>query len=332
VHEKRVTIKDVAAVAGVALGTASDALRDSTRDRVLAAAKRLGYRPTRAARNLRLGRHGALALVMPVEEYLVVDFYMALAPAAAAAALAQGASLMMVPAEHVLGGDLSELVDGAIVVDPSRGDARLTALELAGIPFVTIDRALDRPDHHSWVGGDNERNVGLLLDHLAACGAERVAMLSADATWSWIYDSERAYSAWARARGQEPEIVRMDVDERRWFAQREVERLLAQPDRPDALLAMSEQFALGASLAARSAGLRVPEDLQIVGAVDGTGCRAADPPITVVDPLAQKFASAAVDLLLRRLAGEDPGAPITIPGNLVVRGSTRSAAAGSGPA
>lgn len=325
------TIKDVAAVAGVALGTASDALRgtgrvsDSTRDRVLAAAKRLGYHPTHSARNLRLGRHGALALVMPVEEYLVVDFYMALAPAAASVALEHGATLTMVPAQHVLDGDVSGLVDGAIVVDPSRGDERLNALDRAGIPFVTIDRPLDRPRHTAWVGGDNDGNVRLLLDHLTACGAERVAMLSADASWAWIDDSESAYRGWAQRRGQEPEIVRLDVTERRWFGQRESERLLARDDRPDALLAISEQFALGASLAARAAGLSVPDDLQIVAAVDGTVAHAADPAITVVDPCAEAFAQAAVGMLVRRLSGEPDEGPQTVPGRLVVRGSTRPA-------
>jgi DNA-binding LacI/PurR family transcriptional regulator len=326
----RPTIRDVAAAAGVSISTASAALRGTgrvnqeTRARVAATAERLGYRVSRAARNLRLGRNGSLAVVLPHEEYPVADFYMAFAPAAARRAMHHGASLTLVPAERVIAGEVGDLIDGAIIVDPATNDARLMALELAGIPWVTLDRDLGRAPYPQYTGGDNSNSTRRLLDHLAAGGARRIVLLSADATWSWLHDTEAAYGDWVTERRQERLVARLDFSGRPEHTQLEVEHVLMWPDRPDAILAVADQFALAASLAAKNCGLHVPDDLQLAALVDGSAAQSADPPITVVDPSAERFGSLAVDMLVDVIAGDPPSEPTIVPGTLVVRASTRA--------
>jgi DNA-binding LacI/PurR family transcriptional regulator len=314
------------------MSTASAALRgtgrvnEDTRARVVATAERLGYRVSRAARNLRLGRNGSLAVVLPQEQYPVVDFYMAFAPAAARRAIHHGASLTLVPAEGVISGAVRDLIDGAIIVDPASNDARLVALELAGIPWVTLDRDLGRAPYPQYTGGDNYESTRRLLDHLAAGGAQRVVLLSADATWSWLHDTESAYGDWVAERGQEKLIVRLDFSGRPEHTQLGIEHVLEWRAPPDAILAVADQFALAASLAAKNCRLSIPDDLQLAALVDGTAAQAADPPITVIDPSAERFGTLAVDMLVDVIAGEPPTQPTIVPGTLVVRGSTRASA------
>src|SRR6185437_13490843 len=117
------------------------------------------YRANRHAQVLRSGRTGALALMLPVQadvhsdEALSLDFYMRLASAAAAAAFARDQALMLLPPAVVSTGLGGLGVDGGIVVDPSPLDPRVELLATSGLPVVTIERDLGRPDDPWFVAG-----------------------------------------------------------------------------------------------------------------------------------------------------------------------------------
>jgi DNA-binding LacI/PurR family transcriptional regulator len=332
-RRQRVTIRDVAAVCDVSVATVSNALHGrgrvspEMRERVREVAERLGYRASRAARGLRTGRYGAIGLALPVgrldgSEYLDVDYYLRIAAAAATAAFADGMALTLLPG-GVHFADTVEGVDGVLVVDPVREDPRLTVIEYRRVPVVTIDRDLSRPDHQLWVSGDNRANARMLLDELAARGSRRPALLTAPTSWSWLVDTEAAYREWCTEHGIEPDALQLDLERRSESAAGVVEERLGQPEPPDAFLATSEQFAVGALAAVHRRGLEVPGDIQIVAAVDGPGVRGAMPPISALDLRPDEHARAATQLLLAVIEGAEVDAPVLIPAELRLRLSTR---------
>jgi DNA-binding LacI/PurR family transcriptional regulator len=328
----RPTIRDVAGAAGVSVGTASHALNGtgrvaaSTRARVAAVADRLGYRPDPRGRALRSTRTTTLGLVLPVipgprrpGEFLGADFYLELAGAAAQAAFAREHGLLLLPSPR----DRADLerfaVDGAMLSDPEPDDARLRVMDALGIPVVTLERDLAHPDRSWWVAADNHAGTWMLLDHLAAAGAETVALFTVAKEWSWFAEVDVAYRQWCAHRGVTPCVSRVAPATTEDALNASAARLLAS-ERPGAVLAPPERLACAVLRAADRGGLRVPDDLRIAAGVDGRDVRAAG--ITALDLVPEAHADAGVDLLLERLAG---GAPATrlVEAHLRIRGSSR---------
>jgi DNA-binding LacI/PurR family transcriptional regulator len=316
---RRPTIRDVASAVGVSVTTVSHALNDkgrvdaSTRERVRTTADRLGYRPDRTARRLRSGRNGTLALLLPSVELGALEYYLQLAGAATRAAFAAGHPVLLTPPLESAD-DLHDLgVDGGVVCDPQREDQRVTFFESLGLPVVTIERDLGHPDRPWVVRADNEANTRALLDHLAAGGAERIALLVASGGWGWVEETAAAYVAWCAERGREPLI-----EETRGGYEAAL-RLLDRA-RPDAIVSLGERHTNGVLRAAGERGLRIPQQLRVAAAVDSHQARDAD--VTAIDLHPQAQGEAAIALLLQRLAGERREAPLTTASALRLRGTT----------
>jgi DNA-binding LacI/PurR family transcriptional regulator len=324
----RVTIADVARSAGVSPTTVSHALngkgmvRASTRAHVMRTAKRLGYLPNSAARSLRSGRTATLGLMLPADDLSGIEYYLELASAAARAAFARDHGLLLLPPVHSADELRRFAVDGAIVCDPDTSDPRLGAFEALGLPTVAVDRDLGRPEEPWWIGADNVENTRAALDHLEASGAERVALLTGDASWSWLDDSVRAYRSWARERGAEPCIATAPKKLLERGAAVAAGRLLDRPDPPDAIFTPPDRFAIGVLRAAHERGLHVPCELMIAAGVDSSQARLADPPITAIDLRPGATGRAAIDMLLARIEGTPVEAPQILPAELHVRAST----------
>lgn len=336
----RVTIKDVATAAGVSPTTVSHTLTGrrrvdpETRERVLAAARRLGYRANRTAQALRAGGTSTIAFMLPeqaagsvddeveMREMLDLEYYMRIASAAATTAFEHGHGLLLTPRVE----DRAQLdalaFDGAIVCDPVRGDRRLRQLEAAGIPAVTIERELGQPEHRWYVAGDNRQNMRRLLDHLEAVGARRIALLSAVGDWSWAAESEEAFTDWSAERDTTPLIEQTSLRDLERSAYERTLELLARPERPDAIVALGADYPSGVLRAARERGLQVPRDLLVAAGIDGGNVRHSHPPVTAIDLQPGLQGAAAARLLIARLRGEDPPRPHTTPSLLHVRAST----------
>jgi DNA-binding LacI/PurR family transcriptional regulator len=333
---RRRTIRDVAAAAGVSPTTVSHALNDkghvdpATRERVVAVASELGYRPSRAARALRSGRTGVIALLLPEldaaddeQPALGRDYYMRVTASAARTAFAGHHPLLLTPSPESPAALDQLAVDGAIVVDPSHRDPRVGLLLGAGLPVVSIERDPGRPEHRSYVHGDNRRATRELLDHLRDAGAQRIAMLSLDEDWAWATDSEEAYRSWSAEHGRTATVVRTDLRGSGRTAEERTRELLGGPDPPDAVFALAEGWATAALRAARGRGLAVPEDLLIASGTDSADARAADPPITSIDLQPDRQGAAAATLLVGLLEGREPADPVALPTALLRRASTR---------
>jgi DNA-binding LacI/PurR family transcriptional regulator len=312
--------------------TVSHALNDkgrvdaSTRELVRSTADRLGYRPDRTARRLRSGRSGTLALLLPSvepgvgdDELGALDYYLHLAGAATRAAFAAGHPVLLTPPLETAD-DLHDLgVDGGIVCDPLREDPRVEFFEALDLPVVTIERDPAHPERPWVVRADNEGNTRALLDHLAAAGARRIALLIATGGWGWAEETVVAYRAWCAEHGHEPLIEEacMRSEERNGY---EAAVRLLEHSRPDAIVSLAERFTNGVLRAASERERRIPGDVRLAAALDSHQARDAD--VTAIDLRPHAQGEAAVRLLLDRLAGARREAPLITPAALRVRRST----------
>lgn len=314
---RRVTIRDVAQAAGVSPSTVSDALNGKgrvdarTRTRISRVAARLGYQANRHARSLRSGRAMTLALVLPRaaekprdETMLGIDYYMELAATAARSAFERDHAVLLVPPLSTPDDLRRFAVDGGIVVDPRANDPMVDLFEELMLPWVVVDRDVGRPGDQWCVAADNYRNTMLVLDHLRAGGARRIALLTAPDEWSWFRESRRAYEEWTAAHGQEPIVAEATLKSLESSAAAKAGALLDGPDRPDAVFAPPDRFAVGALRAARERGLEVPRDLRIAAGVDSHLLVTSEPPLTALDLCPADVGDAAVELLIARIRGE----------------------------
>lgn len=315
-HSSRTTVRNVAEVAGVSVGTVSHALNGTgriaaaTRARVVAVAAELGYRADPRGRALRSGRTSTLGLMLPAAdgsqragEFVGAYFYLELAGAAAQAALARDHGLLLLPSPREPS-DLERFsLDGALLSDPEDNDPRLAMFDVLGIPVVTLERDAAHPERSWWVAGDNLADTRMLLDHLGQVGARSIALFTVAKAWSWLADIEAAYRDWSAQAGI-PAVVEAVPGGTSDAGLAAAAAGLLERHRPDAVLAPPEKLACAALHAARGAGLRVPDDVRVAAAVDGRDAQAAG--ITALDLLPRAHAEAGIELLLERLADGAP--------------------------
>jgi LacI family transcriptional regulator len=327
------TIFDIAQAAGVSITTVSHVFSGNrpvgtkTRQKVLEAAQRLDYRPRGSARALATGRTMTLALQISFSgpELLFNPFFTSLLPALSEAAIERGYSFAFVPpdapsasfAEPLIG---RRTVDGAILVDPRPGDPFVNEVLAERLPYVSLGRVIGAPAGPR-VDHDHREVCRTVVGHLREQRYERIGLLSLREQVSYLVDLEAAFTAVI----PEGEVIAADalsVDAGRAAA----EELFAGQDRPDALFCTNDVLAVGALQAALSAGIRVPEDLGVVGVEDSTLAQHADPPLTSVSAHPDEAGRLLVGTIDQVLEGEGDPAPLAIvPISLVVRrSSTRS--------
>lgn len=326
---RRATIQDVARRAGVSSTTVSHTftgngtVATATQQRVRAAADALGYRPDALARGLRSSRLGVIALVersvidFGPHAVLGVDYFLRFAGAAALAAVDQGYGLMFVPDPSEEDAPMVAFAcDGFLVTEPTSNDSLLTTLERHGIPHLSVGRdpARERPD--TVVDIATELITDRVLDHLAAGGAERVAVIVGTDQNAWNLDTETAYRAWAARQGHEPLVVRQPErsDE---AGGREAAELLSSDGTVDAIYALTAEHALGALALLRERDLL--GRVQLVCGSDAESLRAATPAISAVDLLPEALAWEATMRLLTLVDGVERPAPTPDHGRINVR-------------
>jgi DNA-binding LacI/PurR family transcriptional regulator len=327
---RRPTIHDVAKTAGVSATTVSDALNGkgrvdaSTRERVRRVAGDLGYRPSRLARGLQSGRTATLGFMLPhgpavagTENFFGIDFYLELAVGAAQAAFAQRHGLTLLP-DVVSADELGEFpLDGVIVNDPLVADPRLRGLDELGMAYVTVERALDRPDHTRWVAADTDAGTRAALDHLAERGAERIALLTVSLSWAWLADTDAAYRRWCAGHAREARVVEVAADHDVARLPVVSTELLAALADVDAVFTASDRYAVSVARALSEAGRKIGEDVLLACGVDSRYAQDDALSITALHLQPVALGKAAVELLL---SGTD--APKLLMPELRVRASS----------
>lgn len=328
-----VRIKDVAERASVSVATVSRVLNADPsvdpefRERVRRAVAELGYRPNRLARNLRRQQMEALGIVVPdienphfaeavriIEGVAIEMGYRVLVCNTDEDEARQAACLRMLADERVSG----------IVLSPSDPEGDIGQLRDLGIPVVTIDRALKRAQTDLIVA-DNVPAVQLATQRLIDAGHRRIAFVGGRSEVETGSERQEGYLAAIEQSGLRP--VMANGAFRRDAARVAVTELLREPDPPSALIVANNLMALGALQAVRDCGLRVPDDISIIAVDNPDWAELLDPPLTVLAQPIRAMATQAVDLLIRRIRGEEfPPVHDIHPLELIIRRScgTRS--------
>ncbi|GAA1770281.1 LacI family DNA-binding transcriptional regulator [Nonomuraea bangladeshensis] len=327
------TIRDVAAAAAVSIGTASKALngrgrmRDETRDRVLAAAERLGFRPNPLAQGLLAGRTYTVGLVTG-------DSYGRFSiPVMLGAEDALGAGQISVflcdtrddpiRERHYLERLLARRVEG-IIVTGRRTEPRPSIGHDLPVPVVyAMTQSTDESDY-SIIPDDRGGGV-LATRHLLATGRTRVGHVTGPEGFQAARERAAGLTATLAEAGLEPagEILFGEWSEE-WGRQAADILLHAAPD-VDAVFCGSDQIARGVAETLRERGRRVPDDVALAGFDNwepmALGCR---PPLTTVDMNLGEIGRLAARHLLDAIAGKPvPSGVHTVPAALVPRASTR---------
>ena len=313
------TIRDVARHANVSVATVSRVLneipvvRSEVRDRVRAAIAELGYRPSSTARNLSLGRSQAIGVVAP---FFTTPSVVERLRGVSERAGTRGYGLMLFDVEtpeQRAGAfrDFARLdrVDGLLVISLPLADEEVVELERDRLPIVMVDIGHPRVPH---VVIDDRHGGELAADHLIARGHRRIGFVGDVAISPFGFmSSEQRRQGLRRALlragiAPDPDLERLGRHGREEARTLALD-LLRRPDRPTAVFAASDTQALGVLEAAQQVGLRVPEDLAVIG-FDDTDIAAALGLSTVRQPLRQSGARGA-EMLLAAIAGAEPGTP-----------------------
>jgi DNA-binding LacI/PurR family transcriptional regulator len=334
----RSSILDVARLAGVSPATASHALNGkgrvnaATQARILAAADQLGYRANPSAVSLRTGRSSVLAIQvgrLGTKGVLLpsASYFNAILNGISAEALGQGWMPVFLPRD-VTREDVRRLnPDCGIIVDPQGDESLLTVLSELRRPILTTGRVVGIAQTRDLLTVDNDAVAAVTsaLDHLAAAGYRRPALVTSLSKASYVLDARQAAVQWGESRGATLAVFGLDHGEPKTLG-REICELLKSSDAPDAIYATDEAGALGALKASRKLGVDVPQDLGIVCGIDGPMLSEAWPPITAVDVRPALVGERAAHNLLERMrTGVDPSQPNTVPFVMRKRRSTARA-------
>lgn len=328
----RVTITDVARAAGVSVATVSKVINDrygvaaATAEHVRSVIADMNYESSLVARSLRSQRTGVIGILLAEFEPFSTELLKGLA----AATSGSGYELLAWsggggPDGHVgwerrsLAQLSGTLIDGAVLITPT------LVVPDAGIPVVAIDPHAGS-ETHPFVDSDNLAGAVSAVEHLLTLGHRRIGFLGGRPDLESARLREEGYRRTLAAAGipLDPDLVRVG-GYRPETADAPAHELLTLPDPPTAVFATNDLSAIRTIQVAQSLGLRVPEDLSVVGFDNVPESALSSPQLTTVSQPLHRMGSEAMQMLLTLLRGE----PLTVahrrlPTELVVRGSTRA--------
>jgi DNA-binding LacI/PurR family transcriptional regulator len=310
-------IGEIARRAGVSPSTVSYALSgkrfvsEETRRRVQAVIDELGYRPNAAARALKEGRTRTLGLVIPPASLRLTDMQLGFVASVVEAAARADLDVLLSPSggdhdrsfERIISG---RRVDGVIVMEIRLEDERVTRLQRAGLPFVTIGHTA-RPHGTSWVDVDYATLIARCVHHLADLGHRHVALInrSTELVAAGYGPAQRALAGFAGAVAERG-LTGVDLCCADDAAGGEacVELIRERHPAVTALATINEAALPGIQRALERAGVVVPRDLSIAGVAARHWAEDFRPPLTAAD-VPTEMGDHAVALLLERIADTD---------------------------
>jgi LacI family transcriptional regulator len=310
VAQPRLTIRQIADLAGVSIATVSRVLNGrndvapETRDLVSRVIRENGYTANRSARGLSAGRTGLVGVLVP----LIYPAYFSSILAGAAEALSeQDLRVVLSPTGHEHDREVSllerlmhGLTDGALIVMPEESSEELERLVDGGYRFVVVDPIMPLAERIPSVSAGHAAGAHQAMRHLLELGHKRIAAITGPLGWVATVDRRRGYHSALAAAGILPDpALEVVADFEIPGGRRAARALLELADPPTAIFAFNDNLAIGAIQAARERGMRVPEDLSIVGFDDVEHATIVTPALTTVrQPLAE-MGRTAVSLLMR---------------------------------
>jgi DNA-binding LacI/PurR family transcriptional regulator len=330
-------LKDVAALAGVSIKTVSNVVNGylhvapDTRARVQAAVDELGYKPNVAARQLRSGRSGVIALALPE---LQSPYFAEIAGLIVQAAERRSWTVLIDQTDgqpdrerNLVAGLRRHAIDGVIFSPLALAGAELTSGD--GTPMVLLgERVSHGPADHVVI--DNEVAAADATEHLAGLGRKRVAAIGAQDFPSAVTAQQRL-AGYRRALAgaglpAHPGLVVPVASFHRADGAAAMARLLETAEPPDAVFCFNDLLALGAIRTLLKRGLRVPDDVAVIGFDDIEDGRFSTPTLSTIAPDMAGIAEIAVGLLAERMGqSKEPPREVRVTHRLVARESTTGA-------
>lgn len=335
------TIRELARHCGVSVATVSrvfnspEVVSQETRQRILDVAVQIGYLPNESARTLATKKSHLVGLVWDTDHRRPGwrhPFLQEILVALKTALSGHGLHLLMLAAADSSGPDTRQRylravrrhnLDGLVIIDNGDRDPAVLALADAGVPCVALDLRVAGPTC-TYVTSDNAGGAALAARHLVERGHRRIATITGpQRTWP---AAERLTGFRAALAGAGLALPEEYVVESNFYldgGHAAMRRLLALAEPPTAVFAAGDEMAVGAMRAIAEAGLRVPDDVAVVGFDDIDVAALVPPGLTTVAQDKAGFGTAAADALVAMLRdGDEPAQPTALPTTLVVRGST----------
>lgn len=332
-----VTMKDIARDLGVSIGTVSRAvhsrqdINEETRKRVLNRAKELNYTPNLAARSLVTGRTYLVGLVVPD---LLHTFFAQIAKSLSEALLKRGYCLTISTSdedpeveERTINRLLARRLDALIIASAWTNSSMVERIQRDGPPLVLIDRCFPGLDTN-FVGADDEMVGVLATEHLIKMSCKRIAHLRGPETSPGIGRLKGYLKTLAKHKMKcLPEYIagqeRVDVHSSESGADL-MKWMLRLDPRPDGVFCYNDPMAIGAIGAILDEGLRVPEDVAVIGAGNLYYDTRLRIPLSSIDQQTQQIGEQAARLTLSLMESKKPprNKTVIIQPQLVVRAST----------
>ncbi|MDR0892033.1 MAG: LacI family transcriptional regulator [Mediterranea sp.] len=331
---KPVSLKDLARILGVSIPTVSRALKDSpeiSRDlceRAKQLARQLNYRPNPFAMSLRNNAPRIIGVVVPD---IVTHFFASILGGIESMAVDNGYFVIITTSHEQYEHEKRNIenlvnmrVEGIIAClsQETTDYAHLAALKEINMPLILFDRVC-LTEQFSSVVSDGEHSAQVATQHLLDNGCRRVAFIGGANHLDIVRRRKHGYLEALRENRlpilKELVICRkIDYEE----GKRATEELLALPSPPDAILAMNDTLAFAAMEVIKSHGLRIPDDIALVGYTDEQHANYVEPKLTAVCHPTFQMGEAACRLLIEQIRGDKQVRQVVIPASLQVRESS----------
>jgi LacI family transcriptional regulator len=330
----RVTITDVARAAGVSVATVSKVINGrygvaaATSEKVMEVVTRLGYESSLVASSLRRQRTDVIGILVAEFEPFATELLKGVSGAVAGTGYDVLAYSGSVSGDNRVGWErrslsrlAGTLIDGAVIVTPT------VVFPTTSIPVVAIDPHTG-PTGPTTIDSDNVGGARAATRHLLELGHRRIGHVRGRTDLESAHRRERGYREALAEAGVpfDPDLVR-DGGYRAATTTQAARELLELPDRPTAIFAANDLSAIRTVEVARELGLRVPQDLSVVGFDNIPEASNCEPPLTTVAQPLQQMGAAAVRMLLDLLDGKEREQHVHMPARLVVRRSSGPAPA-----
>ena len=333
-NQKRISLKDLAHELGVSIATVSRALRNSPeigqemQMKVKELAKRLNYRPNPFAQSLRKEGPRIIGVVVP---NLVTHFYAAVLDGIEDEARRAGYSVISSNSHESCEDEVRAIdnfinlhVEGIIAsVSQNTTDySHFEKVSKMGIPLVFFGRTC-LPDLFSSVTANGDVAAQKATQHLIETGSRRIAFLGGPNHLDMVKRRKHGYLEALRDNRIpiDRELVvcnRIDFD----LVVEATKQLLQIENRPDAILAVNDTVTFAAFNAVKEMGLRIPEDVALIGFTDDQHARYVTPQMSAIEDQSYKMGCVAYDLLQKSISGDPNKYKKIVPQKLVIRGTS----------